>query len=69
MPLIHQMLLLQWQDFPAEKAEIRGKELPNTPRAGKGGPAWDMHRVATWERDVKEDLALAFPQVIGNKRS
>lgn len=55
------MLLLQRQDSPAERAGIRGKELPNTPRAEKGGPDWDMHRVTTLERDAKEDLGSGFP--------
>lgn len=44
-------------------------ELPNTPRAEKGGPDWDMHRVTTLERNAKEDGALAIPQVIGMKRT
>lgn len=55
------MLLLQWPDSPAERAGIRGKELPNTPRAENGSPDWDMHRVTTLERGVKEDLGSGFP--------
>lgn len=34
--LIHQMLLLQWEDSPAERAGIRGMKLPNTPREEEG---------------------------------
>lgn len=55
------MFLLGQEHWFADCAETSSKELPNTPRAEKGGPDWGVQGVMRLRRDVNEDLGSGFP--------
>lgn len=62
--------MLRWEDWLADRAGITGKELPNTPRAQKGGPDWDtLRELGDWGGMLKGIWALAFPQMVDINRT